>query len=418
MKNNSIFSTLTLFLLLTFLNFQSFSQAETVELPIQEAIGFGDFQPVFGFMSMDLQEYKALWGKVEVVDLEIPRGWEKSQNTQILVDFNQVVYQSYKRNEIDSDEFDAWEIDVSARQFSETPIKCFVNVLIKNDSEGTFVYMVDTDNDYEFSDEKEMKPFNIENDSTIRDSEEFMQQVDFQIFRDGKLIESKISIIVAEMGGKPVSAISQHFKSVFLGESLQINHGFSDISFSEEAPIKSETNAETTEIGEILNLSGSFYKNLGVDFDKQVLRLQKISDSTILYSSQVGFMAKPFEGTDFVNGDSIQLENYRGKLLYLDFWGSWCKPCVEELPELKELYGKLDHSKVEFLGIASDSKNSLSKAMSKHGINWSQILDEDNSISKLYNINSYPTTLLIDENGKVIAKDIWAKDLEKFLGTK
>ncbi len=193
----------TLLILVSFFSsFHSFSQNKIIELPLQELAGFGDFQLIFGFMSMDLQESKALWGNVDKSELEIPKGWEDSQNTQIWVDFSQLVYQNYKIGNIDLEEFKSWEIDSTARKLSDSPLKCFVNVLIKNDSEGSFIYMVDTDNDYEFSDEKETKPFNIENDSTVRDSEKFMQQVDFQIFRNGKLIESKISIIVAEMDGK------------------------------------------------------------------------------------------------------------------------------------------------------------------------------------------------------------------------
>ncbi len=173
---------------------------------------------------------------------------------------------------------------------------------------------------------------------------------------------------------------------------------------------------EIINLSEFLEINNSYYKNLGVDFNKQVLKLQKIAEDSVLYSSQVGFMAIPFEGVDFVNGDSIQLENYRGKLLYLDFWGSWCKPCVEELPELKELYRKLDHSKVEFLGIASDNTTRLRSFMEKIGLDWAQILEENEEpIAESYNINSYPTTLLIDENGKIIAKDIRAKDLEVFI---
>ncbi len=415
--NSNKMKNVLLIVVSIFSSFHSFSQTKIIDLPLQELAGFGDFQPTFGFMSMDLQESKALWGSIDNSELKTPKGWEDSQNIQVWVDFSQLVYQNYKIGNIDLEEFESWEIDTNARRLSDSALKCFVNVLIRNDDEkGTFYYMIDTDNDSDFSDEKEMKPFNIENDLTIRESEKSIQEVDFQFFRNGKLIEQRIPIIVAEMDGKPVSAISQYFISSYLGNSLQISHGFSEITFASSTEIRMVGNEEIINLGEFLKIDDSHYKNLGVNFDKQLLKLQKMPKDTILYSSQVGFMATSFEGIDFMSRKQIKLEDYKGKLLYLDFWGSWCKPCVEELPNLKELYEKLDHSKVEFLGIALDNATKLRSLMGKMGVNWTQILEENEEpIAESYNVNVYPTTLLIDENGKIIAKDIRAKDLEAFI---
>ncbi|RYD74896.1 MAG: TlpA family protein disulfide reductase, partial [Sphingobacteriales bacterium] len=79
-------------------------------------------------------------------------------------------------------------------------------------------------------------------------------------------------------------------------------------------------------------------------------------------------------------------------------------------------YKKLDSNKIAFLGIAVDDKEQLKKYIEKEKILWPQILsNEENKIKDIYNIDSYPTTLLIDPNGKIIAKNLRGEDLAKKL---
>jgi peroxiredoxin len=84
------------------------------------------------------------------------------------------------------------------------------------------------------------------------------------------------------------------------------------------------------------------------------------------------------------------------------------------MPNLKTLYENTDRSKIEFLGIVGDSPaEGLEKMIERFGITWQQILsDETNPIVKKYGVNSYPTTLLIDPEGIIIAKNLRGKALE------
>ena len=130
-----------------------------------------------------------------------------------------------------------------------------------------------------------------------------------------------------------------------------------------------------------------------------------------LISTQMGFKAPAIHGKRF-NADSLPSQN--GKYLLVDFWATWCGPCLKELPHLKELYAKTDRSKFEIIGIIGDSSpESIEKVMSQSEIDWPQIQsDAENQLKESFGITAYPTTFLIDPNGIIVAKGLRGEALE------
>lgn len=119
-----------------------------------------------------------------------------------------------------------------------------------------------------------------------------------------------------------------------------------------------------------------------------------------------GTQAVNFEETSLDN-QTIRLEDFRGKYVLLDFWGSWCGPCHEEAPHMKKAYERFN-DQVEFVGIAVDNnRQSVKDFIQKYDISWPQIQVPRNHpvpaklVSK-YNINGYPTLFLIGPEGKII----------------
>ena len=166
---------------------------------------------------------------------------------------------------------------------------------------------------------------------------------------------------------------------------------------------------------ELIKIKGNIYKNKGVNLNKNVLVLEKTTlPQNQLVSTQIGFKTLNFEGQNFKTKSNISLDDYKGKYLLIDFWAVWCGPCIEEMPNLKALYDKRDQSKIEILGIVGGSESdALEKAIAKHSITWPQILSDDkNEITNKYGIKSYPTTLLINPEGIIVAKNLRGKDLE------
>jgi len=117
-----------------------------------------------------------------------------------------------------------------------------------------------------------------------------------------------------------------------------------------------------------------------------------------------------------VDGKKVNTADLKGKVILLDFWGSWCVPCRNSHPALKELYAKYKSKGLEIIGISNEAFSagktkqqqidSWKTAIKEDGIDWLHVLNEAeiNDLAKSHDINGYPTKFLIDRNGKFILK--------------
>lgn len=149
-------------------------------------------------------------------------------------------------------------------------------------------------------------------------------------------------------------------------------------------------------------------------------------------STLAGATAVLFERKD-KDGKLINLSAFKGKTILLDFWGSWCGPCRASHPHLKTLYSKYKSKGFEIIAIAQErgktfeeSKAAWLKAIADDGINWVHILNQDGiekqDIVKSYQVNAFPTKILVDKDGKIIlrvtasATDDIDQELKKIYG--
>lgn len=116
--------------------------------------------------------------------------------------------------------------------------------------------------------------------------------------------------------------------------------------------------------------------------------------------------AKPLDLTfTAVDGRKVDLAKLRGKVVLLDFWATWCPPCVEEVPAVVEAYGKFKDRGFEIIGISLDKdKAALTKFTAANKMTWPQFFDGkgwENEIAQRFQIQSVPTMWLLDREGKL-----------------
>ncbi len=129
------------------------------------------------------------------------------------------------------------------------------------------------------------------------------------------------------------------------------------------------------------------------------------------------------EAVDFtlynLKGQSHALSDYRGKIIFLNFWATWCGPCRAEMPSMQKLYESWDSDKFVMLAVnVGESQGAVSKFVEKNGYTFPVLLDQDGKVSKKYLIRGIPTTFIIDEKGRVAAKIVGSREwtLEKIPG--
>ena len=129
----------------------------------------------------------------------------------------------------------------------------------------------------------------------------------------------------------------------------------------------------------------------------------------------VGNKAIDFNVKD-LNGNDLSLEQYRGNVILLDFWAVWCKPCIAEMPNVKQVYEKYKDDNFQIIGISLDnSRDTLVGYLEKEGIAWPQVFDGDgwdNQVAEIYGIRAIPHMYLIDGDGVVRKSGVRGHALE------
>jgi thiol-disulfide isomerase/thioredoxin len=127
---------------------------------------------------------------------------------------------------------------------------------------------------------------------------------------------------------------------------------------------------------------------------------------------QVDGIGQPFEisFTDAITGKTVDNNSLKGKVVVVDFWATWCGPCVAEMPHMKELYAQYKDKGVEFVGISLDQPEdkggltALKKFVAEHEIPWPQYYQGNfwqSEFSSSWGINSIPALFVLDHEGKL-----------------
>lgn len=107
-----------------------------------------------------------------------------------------------------------------------------------------------------------------------------------------------------------------------------------------------------------------------------------------------------------LSGRKFELRNFKGKVIFLTFWATWCGPCKEELPSIEALHQQFKGKEFVVLTVAVDLEGTIpvEKFLAKHGYTFHVLVDSKNAMLDLYRVEGIPMTFLIDKKGRIIGK--------------
>jgi peroxiredoxin len=109
-----------------------------------------------------------------------------------------------------------------------------------------------------------------------------------------------------------------------------------------------------------------------------------------------------------LSGRKIELKEFKGKIVFLNFWATWCVPCKEEMPSMEALYQQFKEKDFLFLGISVDygGLKPVKEYIEKHRYTFPVLIDSKCEVLGLYDVKGIPTTFIIDKKGRMIGKAI------------
>jgi peroxiredoxin len=196
---------------------------------------------------------------------------------------------------------------------------------------------------------------------------------------------------------------------------------------------------KTNDVADILLLKGMLYAQVFSDYPKATEALQelkanfpgspdanKVDPILAAFAKQeeakkvqdslaVGTPFPDFDVQD-LDGKPLSVASEKGKIVLIDFWATWCGPCVAELPNVMKVYAK-DHDKgFNIIGVSLDEdKSKLTSFVKEKNMTWPQYFDGqggENTLASKYGIATIPATFLVGKDGKIIGKNLRGDDLD------
>lgn len=149
---------------------------------------------------------------------------------------------------------------------------------------------------------------------------------------------------------------------------------------------------------------------------KEKIQREREVEYERLYSSLgIQRIDPPEEVEDFIlktlKGGTVSLKDYRGKLIFLNFWATWCPPCRAEMPSMQRLWEEFKEEDFVILAINIREENKpVSSFMNERGFSFPVLLDEKGKVARSYGIRGIPTTFFLNPDGEATGKAVGARD--------
>jgi len=149
--------------------------------------------------------------------------------------------------------------------------------------------------------------------------------------------------------------------------------------------------------------------------EEKIQREREVEYERLYPSLGIQRVDPPEEAEDFtlktLKGGTVGLKDYRGRLIFLNFWATWCGPCRAEMPSMQRLWEEFKEEDFVILAIDIQEESKLvSSFMNERGLSFPVLLDEKGKVARSYGIRGIPTTFFLNPEGEIIGKAVGARD--------
>lgn len=401
------------------------SQQSNIRLKVSFQKGFGPFYgSARGLFPVHKTDSAHVFKKIFPLLKGTPKNLKNIKRYFIWFEPYQFAYQNYTKGSISKKDYDyvqkIWDWVPNTKKLSKKELKCYVNIIYADNERGEKVCIVDANNNWDFSDDRAFIP--IDSHSSFEDIQKNLITINCQRLLNGKIINDTTSIVIVVGNAELKFSIAEYVSAKYTLNGKIVSLAACPAFFysrsyvhSELSLLKSSQAVEKLDIyneimdGDYFEIDNALYKYIGVDMTRNELVIQR-AKYTDKHSAQLGFYAPEFKDFSLIDSSVININNYKGRYVLLDFWGTWCLPCRAEIPFLKEAKKIFDPKIFEIIAIASDDNAETIRALvKKEGMVWPQLLSD--KITKEYKVVDFPTNFLIDPKGKIIARNLRGENL-------
>lgn len=235
------------------------------------------------------------------------------------------------------------------------------------------------------------------------------EEINRRIIRDKMKMEQEVRAAYAQQNQMKLQALQSQFEKETMklqAQQTELLKTYKD-SFVVAFVIASEmSQMDYTSLK-------AFYDMLGEGV-KSCLYGQMIARQMAVFKQvEPGSVAPDFKGTT-TGGETVSLHGIKARVKLIDFWASWCVPCRRSMPNICKMYKRYRDAGLEIIGVSLDTKpQDWMNAIKEENMTWINIADVTKEIAKCYFVRSIPHTVLLDENNRILAKDLEGKALER-----
>ena len=360
--------------------------------------------------------------------IELPDALKEGEVIYGILDLEQYVVQGFAEGFIDSSVYQRNMMLVGEETVTEQWVDVIFTVAVGENENGNMMVIVEGENgEFDEEDPVFFKPSTVVFQDNVFEVMEVGVTARMEYYNGKEIVEFEGPASLLYLSDtKPSESLQLYFDHLRMG-SWTVNDQTFDVALIKESapPYRiepytyfyidldedgqfdiMEDGIEAYPVTEPFNIAGESWEISEISADGSSMTIVESEEDV---DPKVGLRPRtkaPDFTAETLDGDKLSLSDLRGKYVLIDFWGTWCGPCIEALPVIKEAYETYGGEDFEIVGIAKElSIEGFESFVNRENILWPQIpeiYEENNDIQELYFVNSYPTYYLVDPEGEIV----------------